>query len=260
MSDPESPSRRYDDEEVSALLKRAAELQSSDGVTGLSDPRGFSLTELEEIAAEAGIAPLHLRRAAAELESHKATSGDWTWATGEPTTLVRERIVPGELPPGAFETLVAEIEMGAGARGQPSLVGRTLTWQADTPTRDRSLQVVVATRDGETRIHIEERLHQLAGGLFGGLMGGVGGGVGFGVGMGVGLGALGSVLFATLFPVGVVGLSFVAARQTFSAISRRRQRVLDGLVERLVAAVESAVEPPPDARTTLPPGPAGPTA
>jgi hypothetical protein len=242
---------------VSALLKRAVELQSREGVTSLSGPQGFSLTELEEIAAEAGIAPIHLRRAAAELESHRATSGDWTWATGEPVTLVRERIVPGELPAEAFEALVAEIQTGAGARGQPSLVGRTLTWQTDTPTRDRSLHVVVAARDGETRIHIEERLHQLAGGLFGGLMGGVGGGVGVGVGMGVGLGALGSVLFATLFPVGVVGLSFVAARQAFSAVSRRRQRVLDGLVERLVVAVEAAVEPPPDARAALPPGSAG---
>jgi hypothetical protein len=242
---------------VSALLKRAVELQSREGVTSLSGPQGFSLTELEEIAAEAGIAPIHLRRAAAELESHRATSGDWTWATGEPVTLVRERIVPGELPAEAFEALVAEIQTGAGARGQPSLVGRTLTWQTDTPTRDRSLHVVVAARDGETRIHIEERLHQLAGGLFGGLMGGVGGGVGLGVGMGVGLGALGSVLFATLFPVGVIGLSFVAARRTFSAVSRRRQRVLDGLVERLVAAVEAAVEPSSDARTALPPGSAG---
>jgi hypothetical protein len=242
MRDPADHPRRYADDEVRRLLERASEIQAREGTQAVVHSGGFSLAELEEIAAEAGISPAHMRQAAAELESRAAAEGDWTWATGEPVTLVRERFVSGELPADAFESLVMEIQRSAGLHGQPSLMGRTLTWQADTPSRDRSLQVMIASRDGRTRIRVEERLHQLAGGLFGGMMGGVGGGLGVGVGVGVGLNVLGSALFAVAAPLGVVGLSFLAARGIFSGISRRRQRALDALMTRLVAEVEQGVE------------------
>ena len=80
-------------------------------------------------------------------------------------------------------------------QGVPSLFGRTLTWRSDT----RSLQLAVSSRDGETQIRIDERLHGLAAGLFAGLLGGGGGRIGMGVGVGVGAGVLGSAVLATRF-------------------------------------------------------------
>jgi len=47
----------------------------------------------------------------------------------------------------------------AGEFGQPSLLGRTLTWRAETSSKLRTMQLVVAPGNGETHIRLEERLH-----------------------------------------------------------------------------------------------------
>ena len=119
------------------------------------------------------------------------------------------------------------------------MVGRTLTWRSATSEHQtRSLQVIVASRNGETRIQAEERLHGYAGALYGGGVGGAGMGVGFGVGFGVGLGALGSPLFAAAFPVTLIGGLYVAMRQIMKSIGRKRRARLDGLVDRIARYAE----------------------
>ena len=60
--------RRYSDEEVRALLKRAAELENEGRMLPASED-GPTLTDLESIASEAGIHPLALREAARELDA-----------------------------------------------------------------------------------------------------------------------------------------------------------------------------------------------
>lgn len=99
--------------------------------------------------------------------------------------------------------------------------------------------VVVSARDGETEIRIEERLHRFAGGLFGGGVGGFGTGVGLGVGLRVGLEVLGSALFATVFPLAVIGMAYIGAREIYRAVVRRRRRVIGELLDRLVAEVSA---------------------
>jgi len=233
MPPAEHPPRRYSDPEVKRLLDRAMELQREPG-----GAEGLTLPELEEIALEAGIDPQLLRRAASELDSRpeEPLSG-WSRAMGAAPTILFERTVPAELSAAGLESIVVEIQQAAGVLGQPSLVGNTLTWRSRTPNNTRSLQVVVASRKGETYIRVEEELNQLAGSLFGGLMGGVGCGVGFGVGMGVGFGALGSALFAFTFPAGVIAASYVVARTAFSKTAGDRRRALEDLVQRLTDAV-----------------------
>lgn len=240
MTDPSLPTRRFSDEEVGHLLERASELQLREGAS--ADPaRGLTLRELEEIAAEAGIDPELLRRAASEFDAGRGRAPTTIdRVLGAAPTILYERRVPGQLSPEGLETIVAEIQSAAGVLGQPSLVGGTLTWRSETPNNTRSLQIVVGSRAGETHIRIEEHLNQLAGGLFGGLMGGVGCGVGFGVGFGVGLGALGSVVFATVFPPTVIAASYIVARTSFATIARQRRAVLGGLAQRLSDAVMDA--------------------
>jgi hypothetical protein len=243
VTDPHDRPRLYGDKEVARILERASELHAVEGREGSGRAVGLSLAELEEIAAEAGIPVASVRQAVSELESGAGRGGSH-WATGEAPTILLERTLPVEIPMDAFERLAVVIQEAAGMHGQAGLLGRTLTWRADTPDGSRSLQVMVTTRAGQTRIRIEERLHQLAGQLFGGLMGGVGGGLGIGVGLGVGIEVLNSVLFAVAWPLGIVGLSYMTARTIFSTMARRRQRELRTLLERLVEAVEdSGVRP-----------------
>jgi hypothetical protein len=234
--------RRYGDKEVGLILKRAAELQRLEPASG-PEGSGLTVAELEEIAAEAGIDPAHLRRAAEEFEAAGAglhAEGSEK-LVGAPLTIRLERSLPGELSESGFERLVPEIQRVADGHGQASLLGQTLTWRSISANSERSLQVTVSSRNGRTRILIEERLSQLAGQLFGGIIGGVGGGVGLGVGLGVGIGALQSVAFAVAWPVGVVGGAYLLARTIYRSTARRRQRTLRNLLEGLTAEIESLV-------------------
>ena len=213
MSDPKHLPRLYDEAEVGKILDRATAIQRQEPVRA-SGRTGLSLAELEEIALETGIDPKHLRRAALELDTGEIESTLGTRLSGEQTTLALESTVAGELPDDAFERLVLVIQRVAKEHGQPSLLGRTLTWQAETANKTRTIQVTVSARRGETHVRVEERLHQFAAGLFGGVMGGVGGGVGLGVGIPIGVEVLGSALFATAFPLGIVALSYICLLYT----------------------------------------------
>jgi hypothetical protein len=240
MAEHDLVPRRYSEKEVGRILRRATEIQRAEPTA--RSPAGLTLGELEEVAKEAGIDPGYLRRAAAELEVG-GESPAWRLLAGAPPGFVLERIVPGELPQSAFETLVPLMQSGTIGQGNASSVGKTLTWSSRSDSNTSSQQVLVSSRDGETLIRVEERLGGFAGGIFGGLLGGVGGGVGIGAGGALG-GALGSVALAVVFPLVIISSSYVAARSIFSAHVRKRRRRMQELLDRLVERVEAEVERP----------------
>lgn len=243
MSENGDPPKLYGEREIGRILERATEIQKAESDSERASPRGgLSLHELEEIAAEAGIDPRHLRRAALEVEAGVGETSTPHWFAGSPLTLTYETVIDGQLDRDGLERMVAVIQESAGSHGQPSLVSSTLAWQYQAPTSNRSLQVVITARDGHTRIRLNERLHGLAGGLFGGIMGGGGGGIGMGVGIPVGIEVLGSALAAVVFPVGVLGIAYVTARGIFGTMVRKRERVLQNLLRRLTRAVEHELE------------------
>ena len=236
--------RRYGDKEVGLILKRAAELQQQEPASG-TEGGGLTLFELEEIAAEAGIDPRYLRRAAADIEAGGSAlrSDKASLIFGAPLSIELERTLTGEFPEEEFSRLVPEVQRAAGGHGQASVLGKTLTWQSSTPQGERSLQVTVTSRDGRTRIRIEERLSTLAGNLFGGMVGGGGGGIGLGLGLGVGLG-LQSAAFAIAWPVGIIGGAYLLARSIYTSTARKRQRVLRDLLDRLTERIEDVLSKP----------------
>ena len=119
MNLPDRPERRYDDEEVGKLLKRATELQRRDPSTGTgSSTGGLSLRELEEIAAEAGIDPSYLRRAAAEAESQPTDESLGSRLAGESLSIIQETVIPGELTSEGFERVLD----GTWGRPKPSFL------------------------------------------------------------------------------------------------------------------------------------------
>lgn len=251
---PESP-RRYDEAEVGKILKRATEIQESQRAPR-STGGGMSLGELEEIAREVGIDAEHLRRAARELDMRAPGGGPVEELVGGPLSLIRERTVAGEIAEEGFEAVVVELQRMDEAHGQPSLLGRTLTWRSETASKTRTLQVVVSSRNGRTEIRAEERLHQFASGLFGGTVAGGGLGVGLGVGLPVGIEVLGSTLFAVAFPLGIIGLSYLASRAIYRQIVQRRIRHLEDLMDAVTVVVEESVRnslPGGDGRDLPPP-------
>lgn len=153
MTEPNNLPRLYDENEAGKLLERATALQREDPMRAAATG-GLSLAELEEIAAEASIDPRFLRRAAAEMASGASAPEGWEHVTGERMTLVEEAVLPGELGPNGFERIVEAIQRTAQESGQPSLLGRTLTWTAETPGKTRVIQATVTSRDGETHLRV----------------------------------------------------------------------------------------------------------
>ena len=102
MNDRHPDPRKYSEDEVGLILRRATEMQRAEPTA--PDPTGLTLGELEEIAAEAGIDPRLLRRAASELQA----AGPQTFVsrvTGAPVSIEIERWVDGEIPSSSLEEL-----------------------------------------------------------------------------------------------------------------------------------------------------------
>src|ERR1019366_5851339 len=115
MADPTGRDRKFNDEEVALIIKRAAELQQTQQVE--QEPStALSLAEVEQIAREAGIDPMLIRQAAHGLDRPSETSRPSPWL-GAPTRLVLERVVDGEIPTDDFEPLINEIRRTFGDNG-----------------------------------------------------------------------------------------------------------------------------------------------
>ena len=139
------------------------------------------------------------------MASSRAEPEGWERVTGERLTLMQESVVTGELTEEGFERVVEAIQRTAQEHGQPSLLGRTLTWQAETAGKTRTIQATVTSRDGQTYMRVVERLHQMASGLFAGTVAGAGVGLGMAAGVPLAINVLGSGLLAFAFPDGQCG-------------------------------------------------------
>lgn len=240
MNDHEAPPRLYGEQEIGRILKRATELQHREPTAPAAG--GMTLSELEEIAAEAGIDPRYLRRAASEIEGGIGDPSVWRRVVGDDLVVMREIELEGEVSDEGFERIVAAIQTKSREHGQPSLLGRTLTWRAETANKTRTVQIVVTSRDGRTRIRLEENLVQTAVGLFAGFGTGRGAGVGVGVGVPIGMNVLGSVLFAWAAPLGVTALTYIGCREVYRRMVAKRRRVAGELFDLVVTEAQASID------------------
>ena len=236
MSEHLPDTRRYGDREIAKILKRAAAMQRR--TPARPDPSGLTLAELEEIAVEAGIDPENLRLAAAEVSSGSDDSLE-TKLLGAPLSLRLERSMAGELPPRLFGNLVPLLQAESGMTGQASTVGNTLTW-ASTATGNhvRSLNVLVISEAGQTRIQLEERSTQAAVGFHVGFSSG---GLGFAVPAGLGIGATVGVAAGLGVGLGIGGLFYWIGRTFYRVTTERRRRKLEALFDKLAERIESLI-------------------
>ena len=247
MSDPSQlPSRRYNEKEVADIIKRASELQQLESTA--ESTAGMSLTELEQVAREAGLDPSLVRRAATDLDTRVSDRKPSTFM-GAPTHLMLERTIDGEVPAEEYEALVLEIQRELDGVGQASTLGRSLVWTMQGVDRrrvaTRTVQVTVAPRNGRTTIRIEEPLSQLGFGLFGGLMGGLGGGTS-GIAMGIGMGVFNSAPIAVGLIGGFVTGSYLLARTIFGRMVRGRGERMQRLMSRLAEHVATTAVRTPE--------------
>lgn len=222
--------RKYSDQEIRSIVKQASEMQ----VERPTEEGALSLGAVQQIAAQVGIDPERVRAAAANLD-RKETKTIWRRIAGAPTTLRIERFVEGEVPESEFATLVEEIRVTLRDVGNVSTLGRSLTWSTarfgQGPSA-RDIHITVTPRAGKTRILVDERLSQLAGGVFGGIVGGGGGG-GSGALIGVLAGALHAPIVAAGGVIMAVGGSYLIARTLFRRTVSKRRQEIDELLDRL---------------------------
>jgi hypothetical protein len=154
------PERTYTEEEVAALFERAAKLQA--GTSKPRDRAGLTLEELEHIAAETGLDPVLLRRAALELDEP-----DWSedGRSGSPGThLYAERWIDGTVTPGLEEIVTAELRRRFDHRARLSQSGSspgsddpTTEWE-HTSRSGVHTRVAVLPHDDLVRVRITQRV------------------------------------------------------------------------------------------------------
>ena len=137
-----APRRRYSENEVREIVRRASEIEASNPTAG----GAMTVGGVEALAAEVGIAPETVREAAQSLRAsgpalpvpHQPFRNN-VWIGG-PTRLACERVVEGEVPDSEFPTLVEEIRRVLNHPGQVSQLGRSFSWtsaRAARPARSR---------------------------------------------------------------------------------------------------------------------------
>jgi hypothetical protein len=233
--------RMYSDSEVRTIVQHASEMQ----VEHPTEEGALSIGAVQQIAAQVGISPDRVRQAARGLEKPDTTAPARVFL-GAPTTIRIERLVDGEVAEAEFATLVEEIRTTLRDVGHVSTLGRSLTWSTARTGQGaggRDVHITVTPRDGRTRILIDERLGNFAGGIFGGIVGGGGGGGG-GAAVGILAGSLQMPIAAAVGGIIAVGGSYVLARVIFQKTVTKRSRELYTLVERMAEHISRSARAP----------------
>ncbi len=239
--------RTYSEREVAAIIERAAQAQRREAP---DDAPGLTLAEIERAGRDAGLDPMLLRRAAAEIDA-----GLLSAEGARPGTSIAERWIDGPLRPEAWEDAVTALRLKigapAGAASDTGLVGDTREWVHSSASGVRTT-VAASPRGDRTRVRVVVQDAVVNARMQGTIVGAVAssalallaGGL---VAEGVGLGDLAGVLTAiAVFLVGTAALSETLTRLSHTRRARQSaeaDRLADDLARQL-AAPEAAVDEP----------------
>ena len=151
-----------------------------------------------------------------------------------------ESDVDGEISPADYELIVDTIRTTLHDEGTVSAFGRTFTWSSRVQSsKGRNVSVTLSPRNGRTRIRIDERLGQLAAGLYGGIVGGTSS-------MAVwaatsAFRATHAILPTVLAAVAVELTTFSIARTILGFTKGKRERQLAALRAQLEAEVRASI-------------------
>lgn len=144
---PARRARRFSDAEVDAILRRAALVEAELSVPQRQET---TLDDLVAAAAEAGLDPAAVRRAAAVVPP--APDGPIARLLGAADRRVVTAYLPGVSPPDRAKELAEVAERALGRRGEvrPATVERRFEWRSRSSGGRAAVEV--AERDGGTEI------------------------------------------------------------------------------------------------------------
>lgn len=146
MPDTPIDERRFSDEEIREILKKAVEKKATS--TSLVKSEGLSLAELKVIGEEVGIDPLRLDDAARAVALGKINRP--SSILGGPTVLSFERKVEGVFDSEDTSEVLSVIRRTMGLQGEADEVHGSLEWSAKTDLGER--YVTLSARDDKTTI------------------------------------------------------------------------------------------------------------
>ena len=226
--------RRYDETQFALILRKAAESQARETARPMGT--GLSLSEIEGIAAEAGIEPRFVRQAVTAVAGERR--GAIARIVGFPFRFDAQHVVQGELPHGTLSTMVDALQTAHGRPGTAREVLGGVEWKA----RDTwgTTHASVRRTGAETRIHISADRSETAAVLitlapFAGLAAG-------GILASVVDASAGLATAAITINGGLAGLA--AARAVWSGVARRWRQRVDVLLDRSLLAIRSAPPSP----------------
>lgn len=240
---PGSPSlpqaRRYTDEEVAGLIRRALQLQDASGDAVAAPPGGLTLAEVRQVAVEVGIDPRFIEMAASEAPGQEEPAP--MVLAGAPYQWRFRWSLPGEVPEEGRVQILQAIRQVMDVKGEVGDVYGRMEWSHDDGLGP--VIVGIGSREGTTEVEVYARRASEVG-LWHGLATPLAAILGMAVMKGSfdvsGLPALG---------VGVVtgGLGYLGSRTFWRFQSKRWSRRLRRLVERVSeAASRLAIASPAD--------------
>lgn len=148
---------RFNRDEISKILKRAAELEHKDDVN--DDSEGLTVLELQEVSKDVGIHPKYIQMAVNELSNpnQSVTSN----LIGGPFTYNVFDTAEGTFTEGQWEEVVSEIRRIHGGIGKTGKLGKTLEWEQ----RKREvgyIQITLSPKNDHTKIHINANYRYFA--------------------------------------------------------------------------------------------------
>ncbi len=155
MSHDESSTRRYSEQEFALILRKAAEMQEAPGDRGgRGSGGGLTLEEIRSIAAEAGISPDAVTRAAALLGVLQAGEGRGLARLlfVEPAKYHLNLEVPGRLRPQDVGRILEELRRAAEHQGEAREVLGGMEW--NTVGEVSGISVNISPRGDATSIQI----------------------------------------------------------------------------------------------------------
>jgi hypothetical protein len=229
MANEIQPTRQYTEREVRLILKTAVEMQQERADRAGELAGGMSLTELEQVAVEAGLDPAYVRRAAAQLNV-VVPPAEQSVFLGGPSHIVIERVVNVAIDPGRFDQLLDVVRGVTHEVGEVSTVGRQFGWKGRMDGAKTEANVSAGDRSSTIRVRVE--LDEVALGHFmlKGTLFGIGGGL---IGTGIAVTVLGPLAFG----VGAVmlGTGYVWARTGFRGAGIRYRARANELIDALDA-------------------------
>ena len=225
--------RRYTEEDLALILNRAAELQ--EGVPS-SAPR-YTLADIQEIAAGAGIAPTHVASVAATLGDARTHRGG-VWGAPDRTRV--EESIEGEVADDVVAELFDLARRELGLQGVVTEALGTLEWKGQSSLGWN--YVTVARRGGRTTIAVmTTRTDALAATVSVGGVGAVFGAIGIGAALVAATSVAGPIALLTGLAAGTSGAWF-GVRATWRRIARRSAERTSVLLSTLVASARRAVD------------------